>query len=84
MNEQEILATFTETLRDVLGDDAVELTLQTVRSDIPNWDSFAYITFIAAVEMKLGIKYRIADVESFGNVGEIVARTKTMLQKSKS
>jgi len=83
MTEQEILATFTRTLSDILGDESIELTATTRRSDVPNWDSFGYVTFIAAVEMQLGVKFRIADVESFATVGDIVKQTMTQLQKAK-
>jgi acyl carrier protein len=83
MTDQEILALFTRALRDLLADDSIELTMESRRTDIPNWDSFGYVTFIAAIEMQLGIKFRIADVESFGKVGDIVAQTQTLLQKTK-
>jgi acyl carrier protein len=39
-----------------------------------------YINFIVAVEIELGIKFKVADVESFANVGEIVATIRTMLK----
>jgi acyl carrier protein len=48
---------------------------------VPNWDSFGYVTFIAAAEMQLGIRFRIADVESFATVGDIVAQTRTLLEQ---
>jgi acyl carrier protein len=83
MTDQETLALFTRALRDLLADDSIELTMDSRRSDIPNWDSFGYVTFIATIEMQLGIKFRIADVESFGKVGDIVAQTQALLQKSK-
>ena len=83
MTDQEILAAFTRILRDLLGDESIVLTAQTRRSDVPNWDSFGYVTFIAAAEMQLGIKFRIADIESFSSVGDIVAQTETLLKKSK-
>ena len=47
--------------------------LETTRSDVPDWDSFMYVNFIVAVEMELGIKFGVADVESFKSVGDIVA-----------
>ena len=81
MTEQEILEIFTRTLRDILADDSVVLDMHTTRADVPNWDSFSYVSFIAAVEMQLGIKFRVADVESFATVGDIVARTQILLQK---
>jgi acyl carrier protein len=79
MSDQEILETFTRTLRDILMDESIVLTMETRREDIPKWDSMNYINFIVAVEMALKVKYRVADVESFENVGAIVAKTKAML-----
>ncbi len=72
MTDQERLATVTRILRDLLGDDTIELTMQTTREDVPGWDSFCYVNFIVAVEAEYGIKFRIADVESFSDVGAIV------------
>jgi acyl carrier protein len=72
MTEQERLATLTRILRDLLGDDSIELTMLTAREDVPGWDSFCYVNFIVAVEAEYRIKFRIADIESFSNVGAIV------------
>jgi acyl carrier protein len=72
VTEEERLATLTQILRDLLGDDTIELTMATEREDVPGWDSFAYINFIVATEAEYGVKFRIADVESFPNVGAIV------------
>ncbi len=72
MAEQETLSGLTQILRDLLGDDTITLTMTTAREDIPEWDSFNYINFIVAVEAEYGLKFRIADVESFPNVGAIV------------
>jgi len=79
MTDQDILAVFTRILRDLLADDSVALEMNTTRDDVPDWDSFKYVTFIVAVEMELGIKFRIADVESFQTVGDIVAETRVLL-----
>jgi acyl carrier protein len=79
MTVQEILAAFTRILRDLLLDDSVVLTMETRREDIPNWDSFNYINFIVAVEQEFGVKFKIADVESFPNVGAIITEMTNML-----
>jgi acyl carrier protein len=79
MAVQEILTVFTSILRDLLLDDSIELTMETRREDIPNWDSFNYINFIVAVEIEFGVKFKIADIESFGNVGTIVTEITKML-----
>jgi acyl carrier protein len=81
MTDQEILGTFTRILRDLLADESIALTVNTTRADVPNWDSFGYVTFIAAVEMQLAIRFRVADVESFVTVGDIVTQTSTLLKK---
>ena len=73
MTEQKTLDTLTLILRDLLGDNISDLTMQTTRDDVPGWDSFTYVNFIVAVEAEFRVKFRIADVESFSDVGAIVA-----------
>ena len=79
MTVQEILTAFTRILRDLLLDDSIALSMETRRNDIPNWDSFNYINFIVAVEIEFGVKFKIADIESFADVGAIVSATTKML-----
>ena len=78
MTEPEILATFTRILRDLLADDSIGLTMDTTRDEVPNWDSLAYVSFIVAVEMEHKVKFGVAEVESFENVGAIVHRTREL------
>ena len=79
MSDEQILATFSRILRDLLMDDGIVLHVGTKRSDVPNWDSFAYVNFIVAAEIELGIKFNIAEVESFETVGDIVAAAQARL-----
>jgi acyl carrier protein len=79
MTDQEILVAFTRILRDLLLDDSIVLKMGTRREDVPNWDSFNYINFIVAVEIEFGVKFMVADIESFPNVGAIVTQTMKML-----
>ncbi|HEX3574329.1 MAG TPA: acyl carrier protein [Rhodopila sp.] len=72
MTDQERLTALAQILRDLLGDESIELTMNTVREDVAGWDSFAYINFIVAIEAEFRIKFRIAEVESFPDVGSIV------------
>lgn len=80
MTREEILNALTRILRDLLLDDSIMLTMETRREDIPKWDSFNYINFIVAVEMEFGVKFKVADVESFADVGEIVTKIMKMLK----
>ena len=74
MTKQDVLSTLTDILQNLLFDDSLELTESTKREDVPDWDSFAYVNFIVAVEMHFDIKFSVAEVESFVTVGEIAAR----------
>jgi acyl carrier protein len=78
MTDQEILTKFTRILCDLLLDESIVLTMETQREEVPNWDSFNYINFIVAVEIEFGVKFKVADIESFANVGAIVAELKNM------
>lgn len=78
MTQQEILGEFSRILGDLLLDDTITLTMDTRREDVPNWDSFNYLNFIVAVEAEFGVKFKIADIESFENVGAIVGQLERM------
>lgn len=80
MTDQEVLDVFTRVLRDLLMDDDVVLKMDTRRADVPNWDSFAYVNFIVGAESQLGIKFNVAEVESFETVGEIVAAARARMR----
>jgi len=80
MTDQEILSAFNRILRALLLDDSIVLSMDTRRQDVPNWDSFNYINFMVTVELEFGVKFKIADVESFENVGAIVAGTQALLR----
>jgi acyl carrier protein len=79
MTDQDILNRLTRILRDILSDESIVLTMDTRREEVANWDSFAYINFIVAVETEFGIKFGLAEVESFQKVGAIVRRIDAIL-----
>ena len=79
LTEPEILGEFTRILRDLLLDDSIALGMSTRRDEVPNWDSLASSRFIVGVETEFGVKFGVAEVESFENVGAIVRRTKALL-----
>jgi acyl carrier protein len=71
MTDHATLDMFSHILRGLLDDDTIVLTRETTREDVPGWDSFAYVSFMAAVEQRFVVKFRVADIESFKTVGEI-------------
>lgn len=79
VTEKQILDAFTRILRDLLLDESIALTMSTRRDEVRDWDSLAYISFMVAVETEFGVKFGVAEIESFENVGAIVRRTRELL-----
>ena len=79
LSEQEILETLTRIMRDLLLNDSIVLTMTTRREEVRDWDSLAYISFMVGVETEFQVKFGVAEIESFENVGAIVRRTKALL-----
>lgn len=70
MDRTHIDAALTEIIQDVLDDPDFEVTPETAAADHPDWDSFNHINILVAVEMRFGIKFQTAEIESIRNVGD--------------
>lgn len=65
--------TFLESMQDVLQTDAV-LTVDTVLSDLDEWDSLSMMATMAFVDKNFGIKLGIRDFKAMNTIGDIVAK----------
>jgi acyl carrier protein len=72
LTQQQIYTELTEIFRDIFDDDSIVLTHETTAADIPGWDSFNHINLIVATEVRFGIKFKTAEIESLRNVGHFV------------
>ena len=72
MSEQEIYDRLNEVFRDVFDDDEITVNEDTTADDIEDWDSLEHINLISAVEDEFGIRYKMGEVSSMKNVGEMV------------
>ena len=70
MNEAQILEALTQVFRDVFDDDDIVLTAATTAQDIEGWDSQAHVNLIVAAEMRFGVRFRTAELESLHDVGQ--------------
>ena len=70
MNEAQILEALTHVFRDVFDDDDIVLTAATTAQDIEGWESQAHVNLIVAAEMRFGIRFRTAELESLHDVGQ--------------
>ena len=71
LTSDQVLATMTAIFRDVLDDDDVTLEAETTAADVDDWDSLTHIELVVAIEKKFGIKFTLAEVQGFKNVGEM-------------
>ncbi len=57
--------------RDVFDDDSIRVGPKTTANDIEDWDSLEHITLISAVERAFKMKFRMSEISSMKNVGEM-------------
>ncbi len=62
-----------ETVFEDVFDEKIKLTPKTTADDVDDWDSLSHITLIAAIEDEFGMKFKMKEVSSMKNVGEMVA-----------
>ncbi len=70
--EKEIFERLNGIFRDVFDDDSIEVTSSTVADDIEDWDSMMHITLIGAVEDEFSMRFKMGEVSTMKNVGEMV------------
>ena len=80
MSDQAILDILTLIVRDLTENEDVMLSAEMSAQDVPRWDSATFINFVVAVEMKFGIKFSLAEIESLITFGDVV-RCVTKLKK---
>lgn len=72
MNKTQVLAEVQEIFQDVLDNEDIELTAETVADDIEEWDSLSHIQLIVAIEKHFKIKFTSKEILSWKNVGEMI------------
>jgi acyl carrier protein len=73
LTEKEIYERLNDVFQDVFDDDEITVSANTTAEDIEDWDSLEHIRLIAAVEQNFGIRFKMGEVASVKNVGEMVA-----------
>lgn len=71
MDGREIFARLNKVFQDVFDDPSIRVTPQTTADDIEDWDSLEHITLISAVEREFRIKFKMGEISSMRNVGEM-------------
>ena len=72
MTREEVLEKVNAVIQDVLDDDSIRVSDETVASDVDGWDSLMHITLIGTIEDEFDIKFAMKDVVGMKNVGQMV------------
>ena len=72
MEKEAILKKLNEVFREVFDLDDVVVTRETVADDIEEWDSLEHINLISAVESTFRMKFKMKEVSTMKNVGEMI------------
>lgn len=73
METKAIYARLNRVFQNVFDDDTIHIMPSTTANDIEDWDSLEHITLISAVERTFRMKFRMGEISSMKNVGEMVA-----------
>ncbi len=73
MSDTEIYERLNGIFRDFLEEDSINLRHDMTADDVEGWDSVTHVNLLVAVEIEFGIKNRTDEIESFKNVGDMVA-----------
>ncbi len=60
-----------EVFQDVFDDESIKVNPGTTAKDIDDWDSLEHIRLIAAVEREFGMRFKMGEVSTMKNVGEM-------------
>ena len=80
----EILERLTPVFHKVFDNDAIVLTPELTADDVDEWDSMSHINLMIAIELEFGIEFKQSEIQSFANVGELVAAIEKKLSPAGS
>ena len=73
MASKETYRRLNRVFKEVFDDDTIHIGPKTTANDIEDWDSLEHITLISAVEDEFGMKFKMSEVSTMKNVGEMVS-----------
>lgn len=71
MDARDIFARLDRVFQDVFDDSSIRVNPETTADDIEDWDSLEHITLISPVEREFRMKFKMGEISSMKNVGEM-------------
>jgi acyl carrier protein len=72
MTKEEIYQKLNKVFQDVFDDESITVKQETTAADIEDWDSLEHINLVVAIEREFDMKFKMAEVTTMKNVGEMV------------
>lgn len=72
MEKEAITGTLKSVFQKVLEEKDITITREMTAHDVEKWDSFRHIQLISEVESAFGIKFKLREVMSMNNVGDLI------------
>lgn len=72
MSREEILSNVQVVFRNVLKDESLVLTNETVADDVEGWDSLTHVQLISEIEKFFDIKFSLREMLSWKTVGKMI------------
>ncbi|GAA4898834.1 acyl carrier protein [Flaviramulus aquimarinus] len=73
MNKNDMLADIKTSFVKILEHDNFELNETTTAKDVDGWESITHLLIINEVEKSFNIKFKLMDLMSMENVGDLMA-----------
>jgi acyl carrier protein len=72
MEKEEMTGKLKSVFQKVLEENDITITREMTAQDIEKWDSLRHIQLISEVERAFGIKFKLREVLSMKNVGDLI------------
>ena len=72
MTREDVLRGLTDIFRDEFDDEELVIGEATTSEDIEDWDSFANVNIVVAIEHMFCMKFAMGEVNKMKNVGEMM------------
>ena len=72
MNKEQISYKLTSVFQKIFADADLRISREMTADDVASWDSLRHIQLISAVETEFGIRFKLREVVSMKNVGDLI------------
>ena len=72
MEKEAITSTLKSVFQKVLEENDITITREMTAHDVEKWDSLRHVQLISEVESAFGIKFKLREIMSMNNVGDLI------------